>query len=187
MNLLSAPALLASFDHLLGSLLNLFGSHLLIPVVAGVIGSFAMATLMLVPARLQMFRVDVVRAVGALVTRDRGNAHVPGMIIHMIMGAMAAVFYKWFFDYMGIPLFFATGLFVGAVHGVLVMLLVSIFVLEHHPMKRYQRRGFGTGFAQIFGHAFFGLIVGTIIAFFTLRNHWWPQHADIEALTYFGK
>lgn len=161
--------------------------HFTIPIIAGLIGSFAMASLMLVPARLQMVRVDVVRAVGALVTRNRGNAFIPGMIIHLFFGAVTAVFYKWIFDYMGIPLFFATGLYAGAVHGVLVMLLVSIFVLEHHPMKRYQRRGFGTGFAQIFGHAFFGLIVGIIIAMFTLENHWFPRHSDVEKLTYVGK
>ena len=159
----------------------------LIPLIAGLIGSFAMASLMLVPAKMGIFRIDVVRAVGALVTKERHNAHAPGMIIHLVVGAFAAVFYKWIFDYMGIPLFWATGLFAGLVHGVLVMLLVSIFVLEHHPVKRYQRRGFGTGFAQIFGHGVFGLIVGFTIGMFTLDNHFWPSHQDVERLTYFGK
>lgn len=160
--------------------------HFLIPLIAGIIGSFAMASLMLVPAKMGMFRIDVVRAVGALVTRERHNAHAPGMIIHMVVGGLAAVFYKWIFDYMGIPLFWATGLFAGLVHGVLVMLLVSIFVLEHHPMKRYQRRGFGTGFAQIFGHAVFGLIVGFTIGLFTLDNHFWPRENDVRRIEYFG-
>ena len=161
--------------------------QILIPLIAGLIGSFAMASLMLVPARLGMFRVDVVRAVGALITRDRHNAHAPGMIIHLVVGALSAIFYKWIFDYMGIPLFWATGLFAGLVHGVLVMLLVSIFVLEHHPVKRYQRRGFGTGFAQIFGHGVFGLIVGFTIGLFTLDNHFIPRHNDVLRLESFGK
>lgn len=160
--------------------------YFIIPIIAGVIGSFAMASLMLVPAKLGMFRIDVVRAVGALITRERHNAHLPGMVIHMVIGALSAVFYKWIFDYMGIPLFWATGIFAGLVHGVLVMLIVAIFVLEHHPMKRYQRRGFGTGFAQIFGHAVFGLIVGLLIGFFTLENRFWPRESDLKRIEGYG-
>ena len=42
------------------------------------------------------------------------------------------------------------------------MLFVSIAVLEHHPDKRYQRRGPLTGFAQLLGHILYGLVVGTV-------------------------
>lgn len=162
-------------------------THIIVPFIAGLIGSFTMLTLTLVPARLGILRIDVVRAVGALVTHERNSAFMPGMVIHTLVGGFAAIFYKWIFDYMGIPLFWVTGLFAGLVHGVLVMLLVSIFILEHHPVRRYQRRGFGTAFAQIFAHGVFGLIVGFIIGLFTLQNHFWPNANDIRKIEYFGK
>ncbi|MBV9658910.1 MAG: hypothetical protein JO295_12440 [Verrucomicrobia bacterium] len=144
----------------------------ILPGIAGLIGAIAMAVLTLLPARMQMFRIDIVRAVGSFISHDRAHAYKPGLTIHLFVGFISAYFYRWIFDYMGIPLNSGTGLFMGVIHGALVMLLVSIFILEHHPMKRYQRRGFMTGFSQILAHAVYGFIVGTILWLAGSPHHW---------------
>lgn len=138
-------------------------NHLIVPLIAGLLGTAAMSALMLLPARLGIGRVDVIRAVGALITRDRGSAFGPGIVIHFCIGVAIAYFYFFVFEFMKIPLDTLTGLFAGAVHGALVMLVVAIAILEHHPMKRYQRRGPMTGFAQVLGHAVYGAVVGAVV------------------------
>lgn len=139
-----------------------------VPFVAGLIGVITMSLFMLIPAKLGLARVDVIRAVGAFITRKRETAFVPGMILHVIMGIACGYAYYWFFHLSHLPMNALSGLFAGVVHGVVVMLFVGISVLEHHPMKRYQRRGPMTGFAQVIGHAIYGLVVGAILGFYNL-------------------
>ena len=140
----------------------------IVPFFAGLVGVIAMSLFMLLPARLGLARVDVIRAVGAFITRKRETAFVPGLIIHGMVGIAFGYIYYWFFHLSHLPLNALSGLFGGLVHGVVVMLFVGIAVLEHHPMKRYQRRGPMTGFAQVLGHAVYGAIVGAVFAMFNL-------------------
>lgn len=140
----------------------------LVPLVAGLLGVIAMSLFMLLPAKLGLARVDVIRAAGAFITRKRETALVPGLIIHGITGIVFGYIYYWFFHLSHLPMNALSGLFGGLVHGVVVMLFVGITVLEHHPMKRYQRRGPMTGFAQVLGHAVYGAVVGAIFALFNL-------------------
>lgn len=135
----------------------------LVPLLAGIAGTLAMTVFMLLPARLGIARVDVVRAAGAFVTKNRETAFVPGMVIHLGAGVLFAYVYYWFFHLSHLPLNALTGLFGGLVHGAVVMLIVGVAVLEHHPMKRYQRRGPMTGFAQVLGHAVYGTVVGAVL------------------------
>lgn len=51
----------------------------------------------------------------------------------------------------------------GALHGVVIMLLVSIVIMEHHPIAHYHDRGPMTGFAQLLAHIIYGLIVGSFM------------------------
>ena len=86
------------------------------------------------------------------------------MILHFVAGVIFAYLYYAIFAYIkGIDLNWISGLFAGLVHGVLVMLFVAIAVLEHHPVKQYQRRGPMTGFLQVLGHGIYGLVVGAVI------------------------
>ena len=136
-----------------------------VPPIAGLLGTLAMSALMLLPAKLGVGRVDVVRAVGAMITKNRETAFVPGIILHFVAGILFAYLYRGFFYISHIPPNVLSGLFTGGVHGVLVMLFVAIAVLEHHPMKRYQRRGPMTGFSQILGHAIYGAVIGLVFQF----------------------
>ncbi len=55
--------------------------------------------------------------------------------------------------------------------GVVMMLLVGIAVVEHHPDPRFQRRGVMTGVVQIIGNGILGLIVA-----FPVWWVWAPLH-----------
>jgi hypothetical protein len=136
--------------------------ELFVPLIAGLLGTLAMSALLLLPARLGFARVDVIRAVGAYITRKRETAFLPGIIIHFALGIIFAYLYFWFFRLSHLPLNLLSGLFAGIVHGAVVMLIVTIGVLEHHPMKRYQRRGPMTALSQLLGHAIYGAVVGAV-------------------------
>ena len=132
-------------------------------MVSGIIATALMTTFLFLPAWLGWHRVDVVRAVGALVSHDREHALTPGLVIHFAMGAAFACLYAFALQFMGWPLGPLSGAFLGLVHGVLVMLFVAIIIMEHHPMDRYRERGLETGLAQIAGHVIYGLTVGTFL------------------------
>ncbi|MCK9588896.1 MAG: hypothetical protein WC076_00385 [Terrimicrobiaceae bacterium] len=51
----------------------------------------------------------------------------------------------------------------GVIHGIIVMLLVCIVVMEHHPVARYHERGPMTGLAQLMAHILYGLVLGVIV------------------------
>ena len=133
-----------------------------VPFLAGLLGTAAMALLLHVPYWLGLPRVDLMRAMGSYITGDRERAYGPGMVIHFVVGIIFGYVYYWGYRFTHVPLTPLFGMAGGAVHGIIVMLFVSIAVLEHHPDKRYQRRGPLTGFAQLLAHIVYGLIVGTV-------------------------
>ncbi len=123
-----------------------------------------MSLLQLLPVGLGRTRVDIIRATGAYLTHDRETAFVPGLVVHFLAGIFFAYCYYYSFVFMGggFSLNAATGLFVGAVHGVVVMLVVAIAVLEHHPLDRYHDRSPMTALSQVLAHAVYGLTVGIV-------------------------
>ncbi len=135
----------------------------LVPALAGLLGTLAMSLFTLLPEKLGFGRLDVVRAVGSYVTKNRDTAFGPGLVLYFIAGIVFAYIYYGIFSYIrGIPINALSGLFAGLVHGAIVMLYVVIAVLEHHPDPRYQRRGPMTGLMQLAGHGVFGTIVGLV-------------------------
>ena len=56
-----------------------------------------------------------------------------------------------------------TGAMLGTIHGVIVMLLVAIAIMEHHPVARYHEKGLSTGISQLVAHILYGLTVGTVV------------------------
>ncbi len=145
-----------------------------VPFLAGLLGTVAMTLLLQIPVWLGMPRLDLTRAMGSYITGDREKAFIPGTAINFIIGIVFGYVYYWAFRFTQIPMTPLTGLFAGAVHGTLVMVVVSIAVLEHHPDQRYQRRGPMTGFAQLIGHILYGLVVGIVcgnLAPYTFTQH----------------
>ena len=142
-----------------------------VPALAGILGTIAYSVFMLLPRALGIARVDVVRAIGAFVTKNRETAFGPGLVIYFILGIIFSYVFYGFCAYIrGIPMNPLSGLFYGLVLGSVTMLYVVIAVLEHHPDKSYQRRGPMTGLMQLVGMGIFGLIVGW------LCGAWAPLH-----------
>ncbi len=135
----------------------------LVPALAGLLGTLAMSAFTLLPSKFGLPRVDIIRAVGSYVTKDRDSAFGPGLVIFFIAGVIFAYIYYAIFSYIrGIPINALSRLFAGLVHGAVVMLYTVIAVLEHHPNPRYQRRGPMTGLMQLIGHGIYGAVVGLV-------------------------
>lgn len=142
----------------------------LVPIVAGLVGTLAYLIFMLVPRALGV-RVDVVRAAGSFITKNRETAFGPGIVLSFLLGIIMAYVYYGLCAYIrGIPMNPLSGLFYGLVQGVVFMLYTVIVVLEHHPDKSYQRRGPMTGLMQLIGNGIFGVLVGWIC------GAWAPLH-----------
>ncbi|HLB33489.1 MAG: hypothetical protein A3F67_08750 [Verrucomicrobia bacterium RIFCSPHIGHO2_12_FULL_41_10] len=133
------------------------------PLIGGLCGTAIMTLALLLPSWLGFGRVDVIRAVGALFIRLPQKAFLPGFIIHICSGIIFAYIYQIILGLSYIPLNALTGLMMGSLHGVIIMILVSIMIMEHHPIAYYHTRGPMTGFAQLLAHMLYGLVVGFIV------------------------
>ena len=141
-----------------------------VPLIAGLLGVVGCLGFMLLPRALGLAHVDVVRASGEFLTKRYETALVPGLLLHVARGIVLAYVYYAVCAFVPLPMNALTGAFYGLVLGVVMMLFVGIAVVEHHPDKRFQRRGVMTGVAQIIGNGIFGLIVGS------LCGAWLPLH-----------
>lgn len=122
-----------------------------------------MTIFLLFPRWFHLGHVDVIRAAGALVTRNHEKAFSVGFVVHIVSGILFAYIYLGLLTLMSLPLNIMTGLLAGSVHGVIVMMLVSITIMEHHPVAKYRQRGPMTGFMQLFAHAIYGIVVGLTV------------------------
>jgi hypothetical protein len=136
----------------------------LLLLVSGIVGTSVMTAFLLVPRWLGWANVDVIRAGGALVVGGLNRGAFPvGLAIHAALGIVFAFLYAAFLHYSALPFNALTGLLLGSIHGVVVMLLVSILIMEHHPVARYHERGPATGLAQLAAHMLYGLTIGLIM------------------------
>ena len=141
-----------------------------VPLIAGILGVVGCLGSMLLPRVLGLAHVDVVRASGEFLTKKYETALVPGLVLHLVRGIALAYVYYAICAFVPLPMNGLTGSFYGLVLGAVMMLFVGIAVVEHHPDKRFQRRGVMTGVVQIIGNGIFGLIVGW------LCGAWAPLH-----------
>lgn len=133
------------------------------PFLGGILGTVAMTVFLLFPRWLKLGNVDVIRAVGALITGKVENASQPGIVIHAVSGIFFAYIYAAVIVFSKLPVVWWVFAVLGAIHGVVVMLLVCIMVMEHHPLARYHDRGPMTGFMQLLAHAIYGVVVGIVV------------------------
>lgn len=134
--------------------------------MSGITGTSVMTAFLLAPRWMGWANVDVIRAGGALVVGGLNRAALPvGFAIHAALGIGFAFLYAAFLHFSSLPFNALTGLLLGSIHGVIVMLLVSILIMEHHPVALYHERGPATGLAQLAAHMLYGLTVGFIMGF----------------------
>ena len=122
-----------------------------------------MSAFLLFPRWLGIGKVDVIPAVGALITGKIENAFSVGYIIHFISGILFAYVYWAIILAMKLPVVWLTFALAGFIHGIIVMLLVCIAIMEHHPIARYHERGPMTGLSQLLAHILYGIVVGLIV------------------------
>ena len=126
-------------------------------------GTAAMTGLLLFPRWLGVGKIDVIPAVGALITGKEEHAFSIGYIVHFTSGIIFAYIYWGILLLMKLPIVWWVFGMAGFIHGIVVMLLVCITIMEHHPIARYHERGPMTGLAQLFAHIVYGLVVGLIV------------------------
>lgn len=122
-----------------------------------------MSAFLLFPRWLGIGKIDVIPAVGALITGKVENAFAPGYILHFVSGIIFAYIYWAVLTLMHLPLVWYTFATLGFVHGVVIMMLVTIVVMEHHPIAKYHERSPLTGLAQLLAHIIYGITVGAVI------------------------
>jgi len=122
-----------------------------------------MSAFLLFPRWFGIGKIDVIPAVGVLVTGRVENAFSVGYIIHFLSGILFAYIYWGVILAMGLPLMWWNFALGGVIQGVIVMLLVCIAIMEHHPVARYHERGPMTGLSQLLAHILYGIIVGLIV------------------------
>jgi len=137
-------------------------------LLGGLLGTAAMTVFLLFPRWLKLGNVDVIRAAGMLATRDESKAFSVGFFVHIASGIGFAFIYLGLFHLMSLPLNVMTGFLGGAIHGVIVMLLVSITIMEHHPIAKYRDRGPMTGLMQLVAHVIYGVVLGATVQFFSV-------------------
>ncbi|MGA7394812.1 MAG: DUF6789 family protein [Terrimicrobiaceae bacterium] len=135
----------------------------LAPLIGGIVGTVAMSAFLLLPRWLGIGKIDVIPAVGALITGKTENAFSIGYIVHFASGIVFAYIYWGLLLLMKMPLVWWAFAMAGCIHGIVVMLLVCITVMEHHPIARYHERGPMTGLAQLIAHIVYGVVVGLIV------------------------
>jgi len=122
-----------------------------------------MTAFLLLPRILGWGNIDVILAVGSLITKNSDRAVSYGYYLHFLSGICFAYIYWGLLTLLTLPIVWWTFGLAGFIHGIIVMLLVSIAVMEHHPVARYHDRGPMTGVAQLFAHIIYGVVVGAIV------------------------
>ena len=132
-------------------------------LVAGCAGTLVMTLFLFVPRWAGWSKVDVIRAGGALLVGMNARAFATGMGIHLVMGVGFSFLYAAFLGFSHLPFNTLTGALLGSLQGVVVMLLVAILIMEHHPIARYHERGPATGLAHLGAHILYGATVGWVV------------------------
>jgi uncharacterized membrane protein YagU involved in acid resistance len=130
---------------------------------AGICGTLVMTTFLLVPRWMGVGKIDVMPAVGSLIRHREQNVFMTGLLVHLGMGLTFAFVYAAFLELSRLPFNAMTGAMLGGIHGVIVMLLVAIVIMEHHPVARYHEKGLSTGLSQLVAHILYGLTVGMVV------------------------
>jgi uncharacterized membrane protein YagU involved in acid resistance len=135
-------------------------------LIGGLAGTTLMTLFLMLPRWMGWGKIDVLRAVGTLMLGQRENALRRGMIFHLSLGILFAFIYSGFLSLSRLPFNAMTGLLLGSIHGVIIMLLVSIVIMEHHPVAGYHEKGLGTGLAQLIAHMIYGVTIGCVVQLF---------------------
>lgn len=156
----------------------MFFSLLLSSVAAGLIATSVMVFFLYLPLVWRGNYYDVLGALGSAITRTVDNrSRFLGAIIYFGGGIFFAFFYGWavwslmslnyplpeLIIFPGAPaeinLFYPLlGMVIGLGHGILIAFILTIVVIEHHPLEEYRSR-FILVISQLISHVAYGATV----------------------------
>ena len=140
--------------------------YLCTALVAGIIGGFAMELAMWLISRAGLAKGDMVLALGSLLTKTRENAYRVGLIIHATAAIGFALVYALLMVTLGythLPLSLMLGLGVGALHGMIVSLMLVWVVADRHPLEEFKEADLLVGLTHFAGHVAYGAVIGLVV------------------------
>ncbi|MBI2518689.1 MAG: hypothetical protein HYV95_17580 [Opitutae bacterium] len=140
--------------------------HVLTALIAGVLGGAAMEGVLLAVGGASGRRVDMILALGSLITRTRENAYRVGLVIHAISAVGFALVYTMALVALGytrLPNSMMLGLGFGVLHGLVVSLMIVWIVADQHPLEEFKEADLAIGLSHLAGHAAYGLVVGLVV------------------------
>lgn len=140
--------------------------YLCTSLVAGVLGGVAMELVMWLIARAGLARGDMILALGSLLTRSRENAYRVGLVVHATAATGFALVYTLLMVTLGythLPLSLMLGLGVGALHGLIVSLMLVWVVADRHPLEEFKEADLLVGLSHLAGHVAYGAVIGLVV------------------------
>lgn len=141
-------------------------NYLVTSLVAGVLGGLAMELAMWLIARASHVKGDMILALGSLLTKSRDNAYRTGLYIHATAAMGFALVYTLLLVTLGythLPMALMLGLGVGALHGLLVSLMLVWVVADQHPLEEFKEADLLVGLSHFAGHVAYGGVVGIVV------------------------
>ena len=140
------------------------------PLVAGIAGTLIMTFFLRRARFLHLPETQMVRAIGAMITRREENSFMPGAIAHTLAGIAIAYGYAFFLSTLptqsgGLLVLAAVCGLMGLVHGMIVTLGLVIMVAQYHPVERFRRLTPEDTAAHVIAHVFYGLTVGLALSY----------------------
>ena len=135
-------------------------------LVAGVLGGLAMEGVMWLIARAGLAKGDMILALGSLLTKSRANAYRTGFVIHATAAIGFALVYTLLMVTLGytrLPLSMMLGLGIGALHGLVVSLMLVWVVADRHPLEEFKEADLLVGLSHFAGHVAYGALIGVVV------------------------
>jgi hypothetical protein len=139
----------------------------------GIAGAVALVAVYIGFYGLRLTRLDLVGFEGGLVTAERGPLrYVYGTIVHVVLGALAALAYRWVFQQVDAATYVGWGALVGLAHGVLAVLALPLAARLNGRVRRGEQPSPGfaglaygrlTPLAIVAAHVVFGIWVGLVL------------------------
>ena len=140
--------------------------YLCTALAAGIIGGLVMELAMWAISRAGLAKGDMILALGSLLTKTRENAYRVGLIIHATAAIGFALVYTLLMvtlGYTNLPLSLMLGLGVGALHGIIVSLMLVWVVSDQHPLEEFKEADLLVGLTHFAGHVVYGGVIGLVV------------------------
>jgi hypothetical protein len=142
--------------------------YLFTALAAGVLGGIAMEVVMWLIRRASDVKGDMILALGSLITKTRDNGYRVGVIVHATVAIGFGFVYTLLLmtlGYTDLMLSVAIGLGVGALHGIMVSLMLVWVVADQHPLEEFKEADLLIGLSHVAAHVAYGGMVGLVVGF----------------------